>query len=172
MTIRHTCRCIEHGRNRWPTADTPAPMPSRQSSNFAELLALGLPGVRQRSHVHAPKKIVRCDGSCARCDSDQCALPMGHRDLSVCYCSDCLQYELDDAALQLSAVNGCIGEPWTICAEFNGADFAAVGSYSLNSFWMQASACLSQFLAGLAAFFYLRPHGSKALRRQPGATGK
>ena len=39
---------------------------------------------------HAPKKIVRCDGSCAICDSCQCALPMGHRDPSICYCVVCL----------------------------------------------------------------------------------
>ena len=123
------------------------------------------PGVRQRSYGQAPKKIVRCDGSCARCDSDQCALPMGHRDPSICYCSGCLQYESDGAALQQGAVNGCIGEPWTICAELKGVDFAAARSYGRNSFWMQASARLGQFLVGLVAFFYLRPPGSKALRR-------
>ena len=84
----------------------------------------------------------------------------------------CLQYESDVAALQRSAVNGCIEEPGTICTKLKGADFAAARSYGKNSFWMQASTRLGQLLVGLVAFFYLRPHGSMALSRQPGATGK
>ena len=47
------------------------------------------------SVAHPPKAVVRCDGSCARCDAAQCALPMGHRDPSICYCYGCLRYEAD-----------------------------------------------------------------------------